>query len=323
MNDDLDDRLRSLGAHLDAERAAHDAGAVSAVVQLPPRRHPRWLAAAAAVILVLGGLLGITFTRHDPTDGTPATDPPPTEASPTTTVAAPGDAVTVPLRYVFDDGSTDAAPVIQRLEARATALGLDATVADEDPTDSNLVVTIQHVPEENRAAVERAFLDVGSSVHVRPVVTACPAQVALPLHVTSDPAATQVLPVLGTDPAGQGCGVGPALFTTDIFVHDAAPQHSDPGSASPAVVVSLRPGADGEALWNELATHCFNRDEICPTQQIAIEYGGWVYTAPSVQTPEFAGSLQIAGSFSDLEAKILAAALNDGPAPFTLTAVPG
>jgi hypothetical protein len=317
MSDDLDDRLRSLGEHLDAERAARRATVASNVVELRPRRRTRLLAAAAAVVLVLGGLFAITFTRHPDGTGVTATDPP------VTTEVGPSDTLTIQVSYHFDDGSTDPAPAVQRLQQRAAALGLNADVIDDDLSDNHLAIVVQHVPIDEQTAVQRAFLDVGSSVQVRPVVTACTTEAAIPLEVSSKPAATQVLPLLGGDPVGQGCEVGPARFTNDIFVHDASAQHSDPASASPAVVVGLQPGADGEARWNELAAHCYQRDEVCPTQQIAIEYGGWIYSAPTVQTPEFSGSVQISGGFSDLEARALAAALNDGPAPFTLTAVPG
>ncbi|MFM2078786.1 MAG: hypothetical protein RJA49_2676, partial [Actinomycetota bacterium] len=128
MSIDLEDRLRSLGAHLDTERAAFDAGMASNAVQLRPSRRTRLLVAAAAVLLVLGGLFAIAFTRHPDDTGVSATDPTATTDAPPTTASA--DVATLPLTvtYHFDDGSTDPAPVIQRLRDRATALGLDATV---------------------------------------------------------------------------------------------------------------------------------------------------------------------------------------------------
>ncbi len=90
-------------------------------------------------------------------------------------------------------------------------------------------------------------------------------------------------------------------------------------ATTPAIVVSLRPGADGTDVWNALAGHCYDKDTTCPTGQLAIELGGWLYSAPAVQTPVFEGNVQITGAWTDLDAKVLADALNHDDPTFRLT----
>jgi preprotein translocase subunit SecD len=136
------------------------------------------------------------------------------------------------------------------------------------------------------------------------------------LTVGSDPGLTQLLGLLG-DPANQSCEVGPSLGTGAVFERDAVVQPID--ASTPAVVVSLRPGAEGADAWNTLAGHCYDKDPACPTGQLAVELGGWLYSAPTVQTPVFEGSVMIAGSFTDRDANVLADALNHDDPTFRLT----
>jgi preprotein translocase subunit SecD len=115
---------------------------------------------------------------------------------------------------------------------------------------------------------------------------------------------------------GSLCKVGPAGGTGEVFKDDATARILQ--NTGWGVTVSLRGGADGEGVWNTLASECFNGTEACPTRQLAIELDGEVISAPTVQQPEFTGSVQISGAFSEKEARNLARVLNSGSLPVKL-----
>ncbi|HEY0521390.1 MAG TPA: protein translocase subunit SecD [Ilumatobacteraceae bacterium] len=115
---------------------------------------------------------------------------------------------------------------------------------------------------------------------------------------------------------GSICKVGPAGGTGEVFQDDATARILS-GSGW-GVTVSLRGGSKGEDLWNVLASECFNATATCPTRQLAIELDGEVISAPTVQQPNFTGSVQITGSFSESEARNLARVLNSGSLPVKL-----
>jgi len=76
---------------------------------------------------------------------------------------------------------------------------------------------------------------------------------------------------------------------------------------------ALRPGADGEDVWNALVGRCFSQDTSCPTGQIAIVLNGQVLSAPFVTEPVFTdGTVQITGDFTEQEAQDLVRMLNYG-----------
>lgn len=106
--------------------------------------------------------------------------------------------------------------------------------------------------------------------------------------------------------------LGPAGATGEVFTSDASVQID---GASWVVAATLRGGADGEDLWNNLAALCFAGGEACPTKQIAIVLDGEVISAPVVQVPSFSGSVQISGDFTEPEANDLAKILQFGAVP--------
>jgi preprotein translocase subunit SecD len=107
--------------------------------------------------------------------------------------------------------------------------------------------------------------------------------------------------------------LGPAGATGEVFSNDSSAQ-IDAGSW--VVVAKLRDGAEGEDLWNALATKCFAGGADCPTKSIAIILDGEVISAPVVQAPTFTnGTVQISGSFSESEAQDLARVLQFGAVP--------
>lgn len=107
--------------------------------------------------------------------------------------------------------------------------------------------------------------------------------------------------------------VGPAEATGEVFSNDASATVDNGGWA---VVAKLRSGAQGEDLWNALATKCYNGGSECPSKSIAIVLDGQVISAPTVQAPTFTnGSVQITGNFSQAEANDLARILQFGAVP--------
>ena len=134
---------------------------------------------------------------------------------------------------------------------------------------------------------------------------------------------SNTLPVVGPDQTGyvkaRGgsiCYVGPAGGTGEVFQDDAA-AHIIPSSGW-GVNVSLRGGASGQSIWDALATECFNATATCPTRQLAIQLDDEIISAPTVQSDNFNGGVQITGSFTEAEARNLARVLNSGSLPVKL-----
>ena len=124
-----------------------------------------------------------------------------------------------------------------------------------------------------------------------------------------------MLPLQGSQPP-QYCYVGPQQGTGEVFNDNAtATVISGKGWG---VVVDLRGGASGEDVWNALAAQCFNKQDTCPTQQLAIELDGSLQSVATVQTAQFPGSVQISGSFKKEEAQKLARVINSGSLPIKL-----
>ena len=115
---------------------------------------------------------------------------------------------------------------------------------------------------------------------------------------------------------GSLCKVGPAGGTGEVFKDDAAARILP--NTGWGVTVSLRGRENGEGVWNTIAAECFNGTATCPTRQLAIELDGEVISAPTVQQPNFTGSVQISGAFSESEARNLARVLNSGSLPVKL-----
>ncbi|HMK12801.1 MAG TPA: protein translocase subunit SecD, partial [Acidimicrobiales bacterium] len=93
----------------------------------------------------------------------------------------------------------------------------------------------------------------------------------------------------------------------------------DPSSGQWSVHLEMKSGQTGIDGWNQLATRCFNRDQTCPTGQIAIVLDSVVQSAPVVQTPTFTrDQIQITGNFTEREAKNLALVLRYGALPVQL-----
>ena len=199
---------------------------------------------------------------------------------------------------------------VEIIRARVDSLGVaEPEIISQGDT---VVINLPGVEDQDRAL---QIVGAQGQVLLRPVIqsgtldtsstTTAPANTPDP----TDPDAT----VLLTDDLGISYQVGPAQATGDVFLNDA---QADISSGQWAVVVSLRGGAEGEDVWNALTTKCFNREESCPTGQVAIVLDGVVISAPVVQEPVFTGgTVQISGDFTEEEARDLAKILEFGAVP--------
>lgn len=71
--------------------------------------------------------------------------------------------------------------------------------------------------------------------------------------------------------------------------------------------------------FNAIAAECYNKQQTCPTGQLAITLDAQVVSAPTIQTPTFERDrIQISGSFKEKEAKDLALVLRYGSLPVQL-----
>jgi preprotein translocase subunit SecD len=193
------------------------------------------------------------------------------------------------------------------------ALHDDPTVAIVGET---IVVTLPHTIEGTRA--DAVWPGSGSAVNLRPVLfcaSPAPGSTTTIAEATSDPAETELLP----DRTGQLCQVGPSRGDASVFEAGSATAELIGGGWG--VTVSLKEGDSGEGVWNAIAAECFAGSEICPSRQLAIEIYGIIQSAPTVNAPTFAGSVQISGAFTRAEATDLAGTINAGGTPTTLAVI--
>ncbi len=115
--------------------------------------------------------------------------------------------------------------------------------------------------------------------------------------------------------------VGPVAGTGEVFARGSAELTSQQGWG---VAVELR--GDGQSVWNNLATQCFNTTPLCPSTvpglrgQIAIVLDSVVVSAPQVNQPNFTDVVAITGNFSRGEAEDLVGVLNRGAFPVEVEA---
>jgi preprotein translocase subunit SecD len=170
-------------------------------------------------------------------------------------------------------------------------------------------------------------LNLTGTVYLRPVlICAPPTPTTTPDTVVDTTIATGSVgdgpspqEILPTRDGGR-CQVGPAAGTGDVFVANSAVA-STMNNGGWGVTVDLKSGPSGEGVWNTLASECFNKAPTCPSQQLAIELNGQIQTAPTIKVRSYTGPIQITGSFSERQARALAATLNFGGLPFTLRVV--
>ena len=143
------------------------------------------------------------------------------------------------------------------------------------------------------------------SVTLRPVITCSPVESGITVPTvgnSSDPASMAVITI-----DGESCQLGPTAATGAVFADDAKATLADPEWV---VNVGIRPGPAGADLLNVVTAKCYQRVAGCASGQMALVVDGNVVMRASVMAPEFAGSLQIAGNYTQEQAEALAVALN-------------
>ena len=89
-------------------------------------------------------------------------------------------------------------------------------------------------------------------------------------------------------------------------------------------IVDLVLSEPGIEAFNNLAAACFNKQPLCPTQRIAVVVESLVISSPTIQSDRYErDQIQISDSFSESEAKDLAAVLTAGALPVSVKRVDG
>jgi preprotein translocase subunit SecD len=213
-----------------------------------------------------------------------------------TTVTATTDGAS---GFARPDTHTDL-PTYDRVAAAAT------TVPDEPATASTVATTVGTTvastsPDET-VTTEAVPGTVPGTVPIVPISD-------VPAAVPTDTGQT----VLPYPNQSQQCLVGPSGGSGEVFEQGSAKAEISQENGAWLVTVGLRP--EGQAVWNGLATQCFNRSSTCPSQQLAIVLDDVIQSAPVVQTTNFGDSVQITGSSGEDETRALARVLNRGAFP--------
>lgn len=201
------------------------------------------------------------------------------------------------------------------------ALALVAGCSSDDSSGADTLApdTGKTVIEDSSSASDTnpAPADDEFAIQIRPVVSACFEVVPGSSGETIPPPSavpagdTAYVPLLNTD---QYCQVGPSQADGTVFEPDATAQFDSVGGTW-VVQAPLKAGADGEDIFNALASQCFFQEATCPTGQISIVVDGVAISVASVQIAEFSGSVQISGNFTEADARDLARRINAGSLP--------
>lgn len=209
------------------------------------------------------------------------------------------------LELVGRSGEVQLRPVIQ----------MGQQTSDDSAATSTTVAGEQGAPSSTLAEPTGGLGSSRTPSSTVPPADSVPDVGATPATDTTVPAGSGLQPGQEVLLANKGDAVylvGPVAATGKVFEKEASPEISNGGWV---VNVSLRGGSDGEDQWNALAQKCYAGDATCPTKQIAIVLDGKVISAPVVQTPQFNGSVQISGDFTEAEAADLAKILQFGAVP--------
>lgn len=195
---------------------------------------------------------------------------------------------------------------------RARVMALDLQVGEIGWDDASIEVIVPAADE----ALARAALAPRGEVEFRPVL-----QVVDPSTAgTTTPVEerTPDAPVVAAREGGSTYLLGPAAL--DARGVESARASEDPGG-SWIVAPLVAEGPDGIDALNAVAAACFEAASTCPaadgtgTGMLAILVDGTVVAAPTVNVAHFErDQIQISGTFDELGARSLAAALDGGPA---------
>ena len=130
-------------------------------------------------------------------------------------------------------------------------------------------------------------------------------------------AIVQLNPTVDCDEAASQCQIRFSAGTGGVFSRGSADADIDQRTGGWIATVDLN--GDAEVYWNQLARECFSGAASCPSGQLAIVLDDVIQSAPNVNSPDFAGSVQISGAFTEDEVRDLARTLNRGAFPVAVT----
>lgn len=136
---------------------------------------------------------------------------------------------------------------------------------------------------------------------------------ALTAPEDDDPEAYVLLP---SAEGGTVC-LGPSLLTGTTLETSEVGFDGRQWSVNPVFLA----GAEGIDQFNAVASLCFNRTNVCPSQRLGIVLDGQVISAPTIQVASFdRDRIVISGAFEEEEARDLNTALRFGALPVVLEA---
>jgi preprotein translocase subunit SecD len=245
----------------------------------------RWLVG----VLVLGAVALLGACSSD--DGTSTPDP------------ATGEKVVLEAYGVAPSAPKDLERAATIVQGRLRALGVrDAEVTVKG---QQLVATGTGVGEATPKVLQPGLLQF------RPVLAVLPPESATPGDAAGPPGST-VLPSRSVTSSAVRYAVGPSALDGNGV---ASAQGQDLGGGV-GWGVSLRLAAAGTDAFNRLAGDLFPKQP--PENSVAIVLDGVVQTAPAFAADTLDGDVSISGSFTEAEAKDLAAVLGFGSLPVPL-----
>lgn len=268
-------------------------------------------AAADAAAAASSVPTGDTTAGSPPADGTAVT----TDAvSEETTGGSAGASRPAALRHVAGADTTD--PTDSSDATTSTESGSSVVDTDESESASSEVASDSSVPATTEATTTTTTEPPLGPLGTSPLNTV--PDVAFPPAPPSPDDSMIALP----DRDGNTCLVGPVQRGPGgesggfVFARNSARSELNQGQWQ--VVVDLT--GEGQSTFNALAGQCFQATQSCPTRQLAIVLDDIVQSAPQVNAPQFDGSVNISGSFTQGEARSLARVLDRGAFPVQVEA---
>lgn len=211
-----------------------------------------------------------------------------------------------------EGGTTTSGPTTTAAGGPSRPVSGGSTTPDTTTPETTGPATTTATPEPASATTTP-----GATTTTTPGAPTTTEQVPLDQHgfplQQSDPTTQQFLPLKGDEPVY--CLVGPAQGTGEVFSDNAAAVVLQNGWG---VTVDLRGGAEGEDVFNAVASECNQLAATCPTGQLAIELDGTIQSAPSMNAASYSGGVEISGDFTPDEARNLARVINSGSLPVQL-----
>lgn len=242
----------------------------------------------------------------------------PTDPEATTETSAGGTDSTGPAGYRRPTGSDSTAPDTTLPSTETTP---DATAATETSQLGGPAVPDTSPPTDSSVAPDSSIDETTTTEPLGPLGTN-------PLNTI--PESPYVPPPPPTDDSvielptrdGLVCTVGPVERGPNgeaggfVFARSSA----DAVLNGSAWMVTVGLSEAGSGTFNQLAFACYNAQENCPTQQLAIVLDDEIVTYPRVETPNFQDTVSITGNFTESEARSLARVLDRGAFPVNVNA---